>query len=572
MILQSLVSYYEGLMARGELAPAGWSSERVSYVLELGEDGTLKTIVSSKLLDGKKMVPKKMRVPTRVKRSSGVVPNFLCDHAGYFLGFDSKGNPKRSRECFEAAAQLHQKLLADVDDEAATVLLKFFEQWDVVHACEQEQIQQYKEELLKGENLIFSYHGTYLQDMPVMQGAWQKYLSKEDDEQHGRCMVTGKEDRIAVLHPLVKGIKNAQSSGASLVSYNAPAFCSFGKEQGKNASIGEYAANAYGEALKHLIEQMSFQQYMGDTAVLCYALDGNDQYGSAFDEFLFGSEGTYTEQELNDMVIQLCEGKSIAYNQEQLDPTMQFYILGIAPNAARLSVRFFFAGTFGMFVENIKQHQERLEIDRGSRDSRKNIPFYAIFRETFRENGNGSPVLAGELTRAIINNTNYPTTLINAIDVRIRADHKINDVRAAIIKAYYLKNQNVDVPKEVLTVELNKETKHTAYQLGRLFAVLEQIQESANPGISTTIKDKFFGSASAIPATTFPNLINLAQKHLRKIDGGLRVHYEKQLSEIMEKIEDFPATLNMPQRGAFQLGYYHQVQERYKKSQKKGEE
>ena len=116
-------------------------------------------------------------------------------------------------------------------------------------------------------------------------------------------------------------------------------------------------------------------------------------------------------------------------------------------------------------------------------------------------------------------------------------------------------------------MELNKETKHTAYQLGRLFAVLEQIQESANPGISTTIKDKFFGSASAIPATTFPNLINLAQKHLRKIDGGLRVHYEKQLSEIMEKIEDFPATLNMPQRGAFQLGYYHQVQERYKKSQ-----
>ncbi len=572
MILQSLVSYYEGLMARGELAPTGWSSERVSYVLELDADGTLKTLVSLKLPDGKKMVPQKMWVPTRVKRSSGVVPNFLCDHAGYFLGLDSKGNPERSCECFEAAAQLHKKLLADVDDEAATALLKFFEQWDVAHACEQEQIQQYKEDLLKGDNLIFSYHGTYLQDMQVIQGAWQKYLSTEGDEQQGRCMVTGKEDRIAVLHPLVKGIKNAQSSGASLVSYNAPAFCSYGKEKGKNASVGEYAANAYGEALKHLIEKMSFQQYIGDTAVLCYALNGNDQYASAFDEFLFGTVGTYTEQELNDMVIQLCEGKSIAYNQEQLDPTMQFYILGIAPNAARLSVRFFFTGTFGMFVENIKQHQERLEIDRGSRDSRKNIPFYSFFQETFREKGNGSSILAGELARAIINNTNYPTTLINAIDMRIRADHKINDVRAAIIKAYYLKNRNVDVPKEVLTVELNKETKHTAYQLGRLFAVLERIQKSANPGISTTIKDKFFGSASAIPATTFPNLINLAQKHLRKIDGGRKVYYEKHIGEIMESIEDFPATLNMPQRGAFQLGYYHQVQELYKKPQKKGEE
>ena len=572
MILQSLVSYYEGLMARGELAPTGWSRERVSYVLELDADGTLKTLVSLKLPDGKKMVSQKMWVPTRVKRSSGVVPNFLCDHAGYFLGLDSKGNLERSCECFEAAAQLHKKLLADVDDEAATALLKFFEQWDVAHACEQEQIQQYKEDLFKGDNLIFSYRGTYLQDMQVIQEAWQKYLSTEGDEPQGRCMVTGKEDRIAVLHPLVKGIKNAQSSGASLVSYNAPAFCSYGKEKGKNASVGEYAANAYGEALKHLIEKMSFQQYIGDTAVLCYALNGNDQYGSAFDEFLFGAAGTYTEQELHDMVIQLCEGKSIAYNQEQLDPTMQFYILGIAPNAARLSVRFFFTGTFGMFVENIKQHQERLEIDRGSRDSRKNISFYSFFQETFREKGNGSSILAGELARAIINNTNYPTTLINAIDMRIRADHKINDVRAAIIKAYYLKNRNVDVPKEVLTVELNKETKHTAYQLGRLFAVLERIQESANPGISTTIKDKFFGSASAIPATTFPNLINLAQKHLRKIDGGRKVYYEKHIGEILENMEDFPATLNMPQRGAFQLGYYHQVQELYKKPQKKGEE
>ena len=254
MILQSLVSYYEGLMARGELAPTGWSSERVSYVLELDADGTLKTLVSLKLSDGKKMVPQKMWVPTRVKRSSGVVPNFLCDHAGYFLGLDSKGNPERSCECFEAAAQLHKKLLADVDDEAATALLKFFEQWDVAHACEQEQIQQYKEDLLKGDNLIFSYRGTYLQDMQVIQGAWQKYLSTEGDEQQGRCMVTGKEDRIAVLHPLVKGIKNAQSSGASLVSYNAPAFCSYGKEKGKNASVGEYAANAYGEALKNNVD------------------------------------------------------------------------------------------------------------------------------------------------------------------------------------------------------------------------------------------------------------------------------------------------------------------------------
>ena len=570
MILQSLVSYYEGLMARGVLAPTGWSSENVSYMLELNADGSVKDIVSLKLPKGEKMVPQKMLVPSRIGRSGKkMASNFMCDNAKYFLGYDKK-DLKRAKECFQTAVQFHTELLAGINDEAVTALLKFFKQWDVEHVCE--HVQQYNEQLIKDGNLIFSYHGTYMQDLPVIRKAWQTYLSKRGDEQQGRCMVTGENDFIAVLHPHIKDIGGAKQQAAPLVTFNKESFCSFGKKQGMNAPIGEYAANAYGEALKHLIEQMSFQQYMGDTAVLSYALDGNDQYGSAFDEFLFGAAGTYTEQELNDMVIQLCEGKNIAYNQEQLDSTMQFYILGIAPNNGRLSVRFFFAGTFGMFVENIKQHQERLEIDRGSRDSRKNIPFYAIFQETFREKGSGSSVLAGELARAIINNTNYPTTLINAIDMRIRADHKINDVRAAIIKAYYLKNQNVDVPKEVLTVKLNKETKHTAYQLGRLFAVLEQIQKSANPGISATIKDKFFGSASAIPATTFPNLINLAQKHLRKIDGVKKVYYEKQIGEIMENIEDFPATLNMPQRGAFQLGYYHQVQELYKKPQKKGEE
>lgn len=572
MILQSLVNYYEGLMVRGELAPAGWSTENVSYALELASDGSLVSIVSLKWRDGKKMVPQKMRVPTRVGRTSTkTVSNFMCDNAKYFLGYDNK-DPIRARKCFQAAAQLHEKLLWDVEDDAVRALLNFFARWDVTKVGDHPQIQPYKEDLLKGKNLIFSYNGTYLQDLPGVQEVWQRHLLEKNDDLMGRCMVTGKEDQIAVLHPSVKGIRAAKPSGASLVSYNAPAFCSFGKDQGRNAPVSEYAANAYGEALKHLIENMSFKQYIGDTAVLCYALDGNDCYGSAFDEFLFGADGKYTEAELNEMIRQLCEGKCVEYDQEQLDPDMKFYILGIAPNAARLSVRFFLTDTFGMFVENIRLHQKRLAIDRGNRDSEKNIPVYSIFAETYGEGRKGSPVLAGELVRSIINNTYYPATLINAIDVRIRADHKINDVRAAIIKAYYIKNKNPYISKEVLTVGLNKEAKDTAYNLGRLFAVLEGIQKLANPGISATIKDKFFGSASAIPATTFPNLINLAQKHLRKIDGGLKVRYEKQLGEIMGNIEDFPATLNMPQRGAFQLGYYHQIQELYKKSEKKEEQ
>ena len=581
MILQSLVSYYEGLMARGELPPAGWSIENVSYMLELNADGGIKDIVSLKLPKGEKMVPQKMLVPSRIGRSGKkMASNFMCDNAKYFLGYDKK-DLKRAKECFQTAVQFHTELLAGINDEAVTALLKFFKQWDVEHVCE--HVQQYNEQLLKEGNMIFSYHGTYMQDLPVIRKAWQTYLPKIGDEQQGRCMVTGEDDFIAVLHPHIKGIGGAKQQAAPLVTFNKESFCSFGKKQGMNAPIGEYAANAYGEALKHLIEKMSFQQYMGDTAVLCYALDGNDQYGSAFDEFLFGAEGTYTEQDLNDMVIQLCEGKCIAYNQEQLDPSMQFYILGIGPNNGRLLVRFFFAGTFGMFVKNIQCHQERLEIDRLHGNSKTNISIKRILKETYKHDKKNSSqdekksdnkekstlILERELSRAILNNANYPVTLINAIDARIRVDHKINDVRAAIIKAYYLKNQNVDVPKEVLTMGLNTQTDNIAYNLGRLFAVLEKIQQVANPEISTTINDRFFRSASAMPAMTFPNLINLAKKHLRKIDDGLQIYYEKQIGEIMDKFDDFPLTLNMPQRGVFQLGYYHQVQELYKKTQKK---
>ena len=178
--------------------------------------------------------------------------------------------------------------------------------------------------------------------------------------------------------------------------------------------------------------------------------------------------------------------------------------------------------------------------------------------------------MAGEVLRAILNDTRYPATLLNGVVLRIRAEHTVTRGRAAIIKSYYLKNVHPDVPKEVLTVSLNPESTNTPYNLGRLFAVLEAIQSAANPGINTTIKDKFFNSASATPALVFPSLLNLAQKHLKKLDTGLRTFYEKQLTALLTKLgEAYPTRLNLPQQGSFQLGYYHQLQARYEKKEEK---
>jgi CRISPR-associated protein Csd1 len=289
---------------------------------------------------------------------------------------------------------------------------------------------------------------------------------------------------------------------------------------------------------------------------------------------LFGASDTYEEQDLRDMVKKLVKGESVHFDETRLDPNKPFYVLGLSPNAARLSVRFFLRNSFGTMLKNVQAHDERLEIIRPAYDKQAALPIWKLLGETVNRNARDkspSPVLAGEVLRAILTNTNYPATLLNGVVLRIRAEHEVTRGRAAIIKAYYLKNSNQEVPKEVLTVSLNPDSTNVPYVLGRLFSVLEAIQSAANPGINATIKDKYFNSASSIPATVFPTLLNLAQKHLRKLKAskpGLAITYEKQLSELAAVVGDqFPARLNLPQQGSFQLGYYHQTAARYQKKE-----
>ena len=178
--------------------------------------------------------------------------------------------------------------------------------------------------------------------------------------------------------------------------------------------------------------------------------------------------------------------------------------------------------------------------------------------------------MAGAVARSIWNGERYPAALLNGVMLRIRADSDVNWRRAAIIKAYYLKNEDKDCPKEVLLVGLNESSTNIAYSLGRLFSVYEAVQQAASPEIKTTIKDKYFNSASATPAVIFPILGNLCQKHLRKLDKGLQTYYNQQIGQIKDILgENYPTRLNLPQQGSFDLGYYHQTQKRYTKKEDK---
>ena len=580
MILQALTRYYEDLLAEGKISRPGWVTAKVSYGLVLDEAGRLLQVVplltEVEKKNKKVLVSREMEVPAPVKRTAGVAANFLCDNSSYLLGADSKGKPERTADCFAAAKELHLKLLAEADSPAARAVKGFFESWDPQTASVHPALSEDWEEILKGGNLIFWFRGGAVTEDAAVREAWQRqYAAGDNGADEEICLVTGKRGPVARLHPSIKGVVGAQSSGASLVSFNAPSFCSYGHEQGMNAPTGEYAAQAYTTALNTLLADRGRVCRIGDTTVLFWAEGGGTGYQDCAWMSMFGNvsgqEANYREGDILSTLKDLSRGKSVDWDGERLDPDTRFYVLGLAPNAARLSVRFFWQNSFGTLARNVARHYERLEIVQPAFDKRPTLPVGALLRETVNLNARTpepEPRLAGDLMLAILNDTPYPATLLYGVALRIRAERAVTRGRAAIIKAYYLKNSRDENLKEVMTMQLNDQTNYLPYLLGRLFSVLEAVQAAANPGINATIRDRYFNAASATPATVFPLLLNLAQKHLAKLDKGQEVYYDKQITAICGMIgETLPARMNLPEQSAFQLGYYHETQKRYTKKE-----
>ncbi len=578
MILQALTRYYEDLLAEGKISRPGWVTAKVSYGLVLDEEGRLLQAVP--LLEEvdtgkkKKLVPRNMEVPAQVKRAVNIAPNFLCDNSSYLLGADSKGKPERTADCFAAAKELHLKLLAEANSPAARAVKGFFESWDPQTASAHPALSEDWEEILKGGNLIFWFRGGAVTEDAAVREAWQRqYAAGDNGADEEICLVTGKRGPVARLHPSIKGVVGAQSSGASLVSFNAPSFCSYGHEQGMNAPTGEYAAQAYTTALNTLLADRGRVCRIGDTTVLFWAEGGGTGYQDCAWMSMFGNvsgqEANYKETDILSTLKDLSRGKSVDWDGERLDPDTRFYVLGLAPNAARLSVRFFWQNSFGTLARNVANHYERLEIVQPAFDKRPTLPVGALLRETVNLNARTpepEPRLAGDLMLAILNDTPYPATLLYGVALRIRAERTVTRGRAAIIRAYYLKNSRDENLKEVMTVKLNDTTNNTPYLLGRLFSVLEAVQEAANS--KSTIRDRYFNAASATPANVFPLLLNLAQKHLAKLDKGQEVYYDKQITAICGMIgETLPKRMNLQDQSTFQLGYYHETQKRYTKKE-----
>lgn len=594
MILTALVHLYEELCKQGKIQAEGWGIAKVTHRILLDKEGHLCGIISArkKVQRGKKEieVPCEMCVPLPVTRSSGVKANFLCDNSSYFLAIDDKGNVQRTIQCFEKAKKLHHRVLEHCHSPVAKAILHFFDTWGSDKAGKDSSIQENLEDIIAGRNFVFQVDGVDAIEDEEIKRSWENFqgTSQADEDSTsvaGQCLITGAENqKIALLHPKIKGVHGAKTMDRNLVSFNEPSFCFYGKDkkQGENSPISEHAAFAYGTALNQLLADQRHTQVIGDMTIVYWSEHGISACQDFMMSFL-GNNAGIDDHTLDTIVTYMRNGLPVNLEGVEISPDEPFYILGLSPNAGRISVRLFLRNTFSKLVTNLSLHQERMKLE-GPSWEKQNIPLWKTLKATVNPNGKEqavSPLLSGSLFRAVLQDTKYPASAFQNILLRIFADQdkaaeggrpaieKISHTKAAFIKAYLLKNSK-EHWEEKLQMALNENCNDVSYVLGRMFSLLENIQQSANPHINTTIKERYFNSACATPASVFPILLKLANTHLSKLDGGKAVYFKKKMGALMDKIMmpdegiPFPARLTSEEQGVFILGYYQETQARYK--------
>lgn len=588
MIIGDLCEEYNALVSKGRAPVYGYDKVNVPYGLVIDDDGTLHAVRPLGDFTGKKPL-NIISVPARVPRSSGIAANFLCDTVAYMLGYDAKGKPERAAKAFRACGELHRLVLDGVEAPIADAVRAFFTkgpQWETAQRLMGDD--SWKSALTM--NFAIQYDDgirvTFVGDDSDVRDAWDEYYSREDVGADGEVvtsmsLVSGRSVIPAKIHPKIKGVAGAQSSGASLISFNAPAFCSHGVEQNENAPMSKREAYQYTTALNVLLADRDRVQRIGDATVVSWARCGDVGYAAMFSRWQMNPAGRFdgeaVETEVGAAMKSLAHGRPYDFDGVHLEPNEEYHVLALSPNAARLAVRFYLTNTFGAFARNIDRHYEDVRIRRPSYDMTTFLPTRRLLNQTIRQpsrntdknadkNAKVSAEMAGEVMEAILNGTPYPVSLITAIERRISVEHDVSPDKAAIIKAYYLRITNNPKFKEVLQVDINEESDYVPYVLGRIFSIYEQIQLAAIPNINTTIKDKYFSSASATPARIFPILGELSTKHMRKTwqYEGKKANLAKALCDLTGKVGDhYPLRLSLEERGAFQLGYYFENQKRF---------
>ena len=568
-ILQALAGHYDRLASGGYAPPYGFSNEKISYAVLLSSDGRVVDVQSLQDTSGKKARPSFRTVPRPVKRTSGIASNFLWDKIAYALGVKGgtePGTPVPAEREFAAFKALHEKLLADTEDEGLSALKAFLSVWQPTDYGD----LPYAEDMLNANaNIVFRLDNGelhFLHDRKAARTIWANHLERDGVE--SLCLVTGDRGPVARLHPVVKGVRGAKSSGASIVSFNLDAFESFDKRQGANAPVSERVALAYTTALNTLLAPGSRQRIqIGDATTVFWAETADREQAQAAEEiFSMLAEPPTGEEEsarVRDKLQAIAEGRPLAEAAPDVEEGTRIYVLGLAPNAARLSIRFWYVETIGVLADRIGQHWRDLHLEPPPWTSPPGV--WRLLYETApqRKSENIPPTLGGALMRAILTGAPYPRALLAAVVARIRADKNVNGMRAAICKAVIARNHRLRFEKEIAPVSLNLDETNPAYRLGRLFAVYEGLQRSAIGRVNATVKDRYFGAASATPASVFPLLERNSSHHLSSLrrsgSGGLAHWFDTEIDAILAGVDTaFPRSFGIEDQGRFALGYHHQ--------------
>jgi CRISPR-associated protein Csd1 len=581
MILHALNDLYDRLAddPAYEVAAPGYSLQKISYVVVVDADGRLSEIQDARRDVEGRMRPRQLLVPGSTKSSgSGLNPCFLWDNTGYMLGYrPDDRKPERTRQTFEAFRQRHLGAERAVSSPAFSAVCRFLEAWKPKNA---------REHLLLTDEIgtgfgVFRIRGQerYVHEDPAVKRWWDGQ-SATHDPITGQCLVTGRESALARTHDKVRGVAGAQSAGAAIVGFNAPAYESYGKSQSYNAPVSEDVAFRYVTALNSLLDGPQREKHrvvLGDTTIAFWT----DRRNAVEDIFLeFAASGSAILEKIDvqdekqrqkvEFFLRAIRKGRPAYGD--LAPgavDTRFFILALAPNAARISVRFFWQASLGSLLDNVRRHHRDIGLDpsppAGKWRGDPEMPgIRALLAQTAREPKDVPSTLEAPLIRAIITGSPYPAALYAAVLRRIRADRTVNYLRCCVIKGYLTRSLNMEV-----TMALDPERPDPAYRLGRLFAALEKTQKDAlGEGLNTTIRDTFYSSASATPGSVFPRLLRTYQHHLGKLEGGLKVNRERLVQEILGSLDALPTHLTLPAQGLFALGYYHQTRDFYTKRTK----
>ena len=561
MILQALADYYRRKQADPDpsqrLPAYGFEEKEIPFILEIDGSGQLVQILDTRGGEGKKKTAQRFLVPKAVKKTSGVAANLLWDTAEYVLGVDTRGKPERVAEQHAAfRARIDALTDAVTADTGVAAVLAFLDRIEFDALAKHPAWEEIK---TTNPLLTFRLHGDV--ELVCQRPA---VTVRAADEPEGdatvTCLVSGEQAAPERLHAAIKGVWGAQSSGANIVSFNLDAFNSYGKSQGANAPVGKVAAFAYTTALNHLLAKGSRQRIqVGDASTVFWAEVPHELEASLAD--LFGEPPKDNPDRGTDALRALYRAVETGRFAVGSDDT-RFYVLGLAPNAARIAVRFWDTAPAIELARRIRQHFDDIAVARSPRDP-EHLSLFRLLAATAVQGkaDNIPPNLGGEVMRAILEGLPYPATLLNAAVQRCRAEQQVSYPRAAAIKAWLNRDaRRRHLPKEEFSPMLDPDHPSAAYRLGRLFAVLEKIQEEASPGLNATIRDRYYGAASATPVAVFTTLLRLKNHHLGKLNPGRVTHMEKLLGEIMAGIDDFPRHLNLPDQGRFALGYYHQRQ------------